>query len=255
MKKLKISNSVKIAKKSIVKHSPEILTGLGIVGMLSSTIMAVKATPKAMKLIEAEQQRTEELTKTDMIKVAWKPYIPTIITGTVSIVCIVGASTIHAQRNAALTAAYALSETALSDYRKSVIETIGDKKEQVIREKVAENTMKKHPVESKEVFLTGKGETLCFDYVSGRYFKSDHDKLRKVENELNRRMRDEMYISLNDFYYEIGLPNIPLGDDLGWNIDDGYIDLRLSSKLATDGTPCLVVDYGYGPRYDYRKLL
>ena len=59
---------------------------------------------------------------------------------------------------------------------------------------------------------------------------------------------------LNDFYYEIGLDNIKLGDELGWNIDDGYIDLSFSSQLASDGTPCLVIDYKIAPRYDFRNL-
>lgn len=143
----------------------------------------------------------------------------------------------------------------MRDYQKKVVETIGEKKEQTVRDAVAKERLEKNPVENKEVIVTAKGDTLCFDAVSGRYFKSDIDKLKKAENELNRQMRDEMYISLNDFYYEVGLEPIKLGDDLGWNIDNGYIDLRFSSQLATDGTPCLVIDYGYGPRYDFRNLM
>ena len=153
------------------------------------------------------------------------------------------------------TSAYTISESTLRDYQKKVVETIGEKKEQTVRDAVAKERLEKNPVENKEVIVTAKGDTLCFDAVSGRYFKSDIDKLKKAENELNRQMRDEMYISLNDFYYEVGLEPIKLGDDLGWNIDNGYIDLRFSSQLATDGTPCLVIDYGYGPRYDFRNLM
>lgn len=65
-------------------------------------------------------------------------------------------------------------------------------------------------------------------------------------------MRDDMYISLNDFYYEIGLRGISIGDDIGWDIDRGYIDLDFSSQLAEDGVPCLVIDYGVAPRYGYK---
>ena len=93
-----------------------------------------------------------------------------------------------------------------------------------------------------------------YDAVSGRYFKSDRDKIDKVINELNRRMRDEMYISLNEFYYEIGLNEISLGDQLGWNIDNGYIEPSFSYQGAEDGTPCLVIGYLVEPRYDYRGL-
>ena len=63
-----------------------------------------------------------------------------------------------------------------------------------------------------------------------------------------------MYISLNEFYYEIGLPSIKIGEDIGWNIDrEGYIDLRFSSQLNDNDKPVFVIDYGCGPRYDYRN--
>ena len=250
----KICRSVKTAT---VKHSPEILTGVGIAGMVTTTVMAVRATPKAIQLLDEEKRRqnTEKLEPIDAIKTAWKCYIPAGITCFVSMACLIGASSVNARRNAALTAAYTISESTLRDYQKKVVETIGEKKEQTVRDAVAKERLEKNPVENKEVIITTKGDTLCFDAVSGRYFKSDIDKLKKAENELNRQMRDEMYISLNDFYYEVGLEPIKLGDDLGWNIDNGYIDLRFSSQLATDGTPCLVIDYGYGPRYDFRNLM
>lgn len=105
------------------------------------------------------------------------------------------------------------------------------------------------------MFITEKGNTLCYDVVSGRYFRSDIDKIKKAENELNHRMISEMYISLNEFYYEVGLPRTSIGDELGWNIDGGLIGLEFSSQLAEDGTPCLVIDYGIAPRYEYEKLM
>ena len=74
-------------------------------------------------------------------------------------------------------------------------------------------------------------------------------------NDLNRRMRDEMFISLNDFYCAIDNPDLgptKLGDMLGWNIDKGYIDLNFSSQLTTDGTPCLVLDYTVVPEYEFQ---
>lgn len=257
MHKPNLSKICKNMKSATVKHSPEILTGVGIAGMVTTTVMAVRATPKAIRLLDDEKKRqnVDKLEPADVVKTAWKCYIPAAVTGTVSVVCLIGASSVNARRNAALTAAYTLSESTLRDYQKKVIETIGEKKEQTVRDAVAKERLEKNPVENKEVIITAKGETLCFDVVSGRYFKSDIDKLKKAENELNRQMRDEMYISLNEFYYEIGLEPVKLGEDLGWNIDDGYIDLHFSSQLATDGTPCLVIDYGYGPRYDFRRLM
>lgn len=274
MHKLNLVKFCKSAKNTAMKHSPEILTGIGITGMITATVMAVRVTPKALVLIEEEKRqlnyelleeakskgheecpRIDRLQQMELVKVTWKCYIPAAITGTMSIACLIGASSVNIRRNTALATAYKLSESTLREYQKKVVETIGEKKEQCVRDAVAKERLEKSPVESKEVIITSKGDTLCFDVISGRYFKSDIDKLKKVENELNRQMRDEMYISLNEFYYEIGLDAVKMGDDLGWNINDGYIDLAFSSQLATDGTPCLVIDYGYGPRYDFRTLM
>nr|DAJ79346.1 MAG TPA: hypothetical protein [Caudoviricetes sp.] len=275
MKKPNFKRIVINAKNSVTKRSPEILIGIGITGMISATVMAVKATPKALILIEEEKDRQnaelcdeaiskeydacaqiQSLSVEDTVKTVWKCYVPAVLTAGMSIACIVGANSVHRKRHAALTAAYTLSETSLREYQKKVIETIGEKKEEVVRDAVAKERIEKNPIEeTNEVFVTSKGDVLCLDIVSGRYFKSDIDRLKKIENELNRRMRDEMYIALNDLYYEIGLPGIKVGDDLGWNIDTGYIEFQFSSQLATDGTPCLVIDYAYGPRYDFRTLM
>lgn len=190
--------------------------------------------------------------KKETLKLTWKCYVPAVVTGGVSIACLIGASSVNVRRNAALATAYTLSESALKEYKAKVVETIGEKKEQTIREAIDKDTVRRNPVSKSEVFITEKGNTLCFDVTSGRYFKADVDKLKKIEHELNRRLRDEMYVSLNDFYYEVGLGTTSTGDELGWNIDRGYIDFYFTTQLAEDDTPCLVINYSVAPRYDYR---
>jgi len=253
MNKPNLSKIAKGIRMSISKHSPEILTGIGIAGMVTTTVMAVRATPKALILIEERKEEidVDKLTPIELIKATWTCYIPAAITGGLSIICLIGASSVNTRRNAALATAYTLSESALKEYQGKVIETIGEKKEQSVRDAIAKDRIDKNPVSSREVIITEKGNTLCYDAISGRYFKSDIDKLKKAEIELNRRMRDEMYISLNEFYYEIGLNPISIGDDLGWNIDHSYIELSFSSQLTDDGNPCLVIDYQVTPRYKY----
>ena len=140
----KFARNVKL---TLAKHGPEILTGIGISGMVTTTILAVRATPKALELIkEAEEERDEPLSKIDVMKVAWKPYIPAAITGVVSIGCLIGGSSVSNKRTAALAAAYQLSESALSEYKEKVIETIGEKKEQAVREKISESRIEKNPI-------------------------------------------------------------------------------------------------------------
>lgn len=260
MTKHGISQFIRSAQITLSKHSPEILTGIGIAGMITTTILAVKATPKAIKLIDELNIHDEETdtvlvpTKTEVVKACWKCYIPAAVTGVTSIACLIGASSVNAKRNAALATAYSLSETALMDYKNKVVETIGEKKEQVVRDKVAKDKIDKDPVSKSEVFITEKGNTLCYDTISSRYFKSDIEKIKKAENELNKILLRDMYISLNEFYDEIGLSHTKLGDELGWNMDDGLLDINFSSQIAEDGTPCLVVDYAVVPKYNYYKL-
>lgn len=255
--KKEIAKSFLSLKTAIKKHSPEILTGIGIAGMITTTVMAVRATPKALILIEERKEEigAEKLEAMDMVKTTWACYIPAAITGTLSVACLIGASSVNARRNAALATAYTLSESALKDYQGKVIEMFGEKKNEAVKDAVAKDKVEKNPVVTREVIITEKGNTLCYDAISGRYFKSDIEKIKKAECELNRQMLDDMYVSLNDFYYEIGLDSVKLGDELGWNVDSGYIDLSFSSQLASDGTPCLVIDYSVAPRYDYRNLL
>lgn len=265
MDKSSVSTFFKGVGTSLSKHSPEILTGIGIVGMVSTTIMAVKATPKALQLcdqLEIEKlEQNEEPKKIDYVKAAWKCYIPAAVTGATSIACLIGASSVHVRRNAALATAYKLSETAYklaenarTEYRDKVIEAIGEKKERAIRDEVAKGKLQKDPVQNKEVVITPKGDTLCYDGIFGRYFKSDRDTIIRAINEINRQILINNYISLNEFYSEIGLSPIEIGDELGWNVDHGQIEIDFSSQLAADGTPCLVMSYNIAPIYDYSKF-
>ena len=253
MVKHSLSSIAKSVRTAMKKHSPEILTGIGIAGMVTTVVMAVRATPKALVLMEEKKEEygADKLTAKEMVEAAWRCYIPTAVVGTASIACLIGASSTNFHRNAALATAYTLSESTLKEYQKKVVETVGEKKEQTIRESVSKDKMNANPV--REIILTEKGgNTICYDVLSGRYFKSDRDKIMQAMNKLNRQMRDENYVTLNEFYYELGLDGTKMGDMLGWNIDKGYIDLNFSSHLDANGTPCLVIDYQVAPVYDYQ---
>lgn len=258
MNKSNFTKVVKNIRFGIAKHSPEILTGVGIAGMITTTILAVKATPKALKLLEEEAREKdipkEDLTIKEKIKTTWKCYIPAAVTCTTSVACLIGASSVNAKRIAAIATAYNLSETALNEYREKVVETIGEKKEKLVRDKVAEKHISDRPVNNTEIIMTEKGNTLCFDPISGRYFKSDMDKIKKAKNDINWRLLNDMYVSLNEFYDELGLAPTSLGDELGWVVDKGKIDIYFSSQLTDEGEPCLVMEYSIAPKYDYNKL-
>lgn len=256
MSKEGLKRTIKSAGRVLTKYSPGILTGIGITGMIGATFMAVKATPKALYLIEAkkEESEVEELTPVETIKTCWKCYIPATLTTVLSAACLIGASTVSAKRNAALATAYSISEAALREYQEKVVEVVGEKKEKAVRDAVAKNQIERDPVTKSEVvIIDSNSNTLCYEPLSGRYFKSTIDKIKKAEIKLDRQMIQEMYVSLNDFYWEIGLDGTDLGDKMGWNLSKGYMDLSFSSQLADDGTPCAVIVYGIPPVYDYQN--
>ncbi len=271
MKTSFVKNFIKGVKIGFDKHSPEILIGLGIASAITSTVLAVKATPKALNLIEDAKfdkakiwnkehpdsdkcAVSEKLTKSEIVKTAWKCYIPAAISGAASVAFLLGSNSVHAKRNAAIATAYKLSETALTDYKKEVIETIGEEKAKLIQDKVAQKHVDEHPVSNNQVIIAGSGKQLCYDGISGRYFESDIQTIRAAVNTINETMVYEMYASLGDFYNEIGLPPTTLSDELGWNLDDGQLEISYGSAISDDGRPCITLDYHVAPRYDFSKL-
>lgn len=275
MTKTDVSKFFKMAQKTIAKYSPEILTGIGIAGMITTTVLAVKATPKALEKIKEEKVKVYDeldpievpsqgipedvkLKPMEVVKVTWKCYVPAVITGTASIACIIGASKVNYARNAALATAYNLSQTALAEYKEKVVETIGEKKEQTIREKIAQDKVDKvEKVPNNEIVMIGSGDVLFLEPVSMRCFMSNEEEVRRIINNLNYRMISgyEEYISLSEFYDEIGLARTSTSDDVGWNIGrDGQISISFVAAKNNEGKPCLMLDYMVSPRYDYRYL-
>ena len=251
---MKLSNVTKTVSLFMKKNSPTILTAIGVSGMIASTIFAIEATPKAVKLIEEKKQelKVEKLTPIETVRMTWKCYIPTVVLTVLSSGCIAGANSVHAKRNAALATAYTISETALRENKDKVIETIGEKKEQAVRDAIAKDKIDKNPVSKSEVIITKKGDTLCFDPWSSRYFKSDPEKVRKAINDLNYQLIHDGMVSLNEFYYILGLDGTRAGEDLGWNVNKGgQVNFRFSSQIADDETPCLVLEFVNPPTYDY----
>lgn len=254
MNKPNLAQIVKDVRLSVSKHSPEILLTLGITGMLTSTVLAVKATPRALECIEDKKHELhkDKLTIGETIKATWKCYIPAVLTGTTSIACLVESSSVQAKRTAALATAYKVSETALTEYKEKVVKTLGEKKEKHIREEIAGDKVEKMPVKESTVYMTGGGATTFLDPLSERHFLSDINTVKKAQNDLNERMLKDIfgYVSVNDFYDELGLPRTSIGDELGWCVTKGKIDIDFSSRID-DGKPVIVLDYRVAPRWDY----
>lgn len=137
----------KTAKRTLSRNSSKILLGLGIAGAFTAVGFAITATPKAMILLEEKKQElgVEKLDAKTIVKTAAPVYIPTAISMGVSTGCIIAASSVNDRRNAALAAAYTMSETALRSYQDKVVETVGPEKAKEIKEAVALDKMAKCP--------------------------------------------------------------------------------------------------------------
>lgn len=249
-----------IVKDKVSQNSPEILIGMGLAGMLSSTVLACKTTPKVHEMIEKEKEIRHlecepELTKMEIVKMSFKYYIPSALSYGLSAACILGANSINSKRNATLLTAYKIGEKALVEYKDAVVEVIGEEKEKEVRDVISRKRINKEPINTSEIIFTGKGDSLCYDMISGRYFKGDVDKINKAVNELNYTMLHDMYVSVNDFYDLVGLDYISAGNEMGWNIDDGQVDIYYSAQITDDGQPCIVINHKNEPKHGFNKLL
>lgn len=239
-------------KTSLAHEAPNILTGLGVTGLITTTVLAVKATPKAMEILElnayARKIEIHQMELVEVIKLAWKPYLPTAIVGGLTIACILSANSINLKRNAALAGLYTIATESLREYQAKVVEMVGDKKEQRIRDDIAQDRLEADPIGEKNVIFAG-GEALFYDSLSGRYFQSSMETVRRAQNDFNYELMQEMYKPLNEFYDFIGLEGTELGRNMGWNVDNGQLDIKFSAKLAKNDEPCVVLDYHVEPRF------
>lgn len=251
---------IKAGGMMVRKHAPAILTGVGISGFIGSTVLAVSSTPEALKKIDALKKELgkDKLTAAETIKAAGKCYIPSAIAAALSSATLIAACAISGHRTAAIAAACTLSETAFREYRGKMREMLGKDGEHFVVDGMHEDRIKQDPP-SKEVedniTTEGRGSTLCYDGLCGRYFYSDIESLRHAANQLNHRMTSgsEMYVSLNEFYSEIGLPPVEVGDVLGWNVGTGLIELYFTSHLAKGRVPCLFMSFELMPSYGFSE--
>ena len=105
------------ASRRLKRSTPTILTCLSAFGLVATTVSAVKATPKAMRLIEdAKQTDQYDLSKPEILCLTWKCYIPTVLIGTSTLACIFGANMLSRRQQAALSSAYALVSQSYKEY-------------------------------------------------------------------------------------------------------------------------------------------
>lgn len=244
---MRFQGAINAVKKTLTNNSSVILSSVAIAGVVTTAYLAGKATIRASQDVQLHEE--EHGTPEDRndrwkgrVKVSWRHYIPATASGAVTIGCIVGSTHISARRGAAAQAAFVLSERAFHEYRGAVVEQIGERKDKAIRDEIAEKKVKANPPPA--TIISGPGNVLCCELMTGRYFTSQIEDLRRAQNDLNNRMLKHDIASVEDWYDMIGLPPTQYSGETGWH-SDRLMELDFTTILTEDGRPCLAFTYNY----------
>jgi Family of unknown function (DUF6353) len=221
-------------------NSPAILTALGVSGTVTTAVLAVRSGMEHARLLSPHESCT--MSRRETAEIVWRVYIPPAVSTGVAVVCIIGAAKASSRRTAAITAAYSLSERAFTEYREKVVEVLGKNKDQKVRDAIAQDKVTNNPPTA--IITANDGEVLCCELLTGRYFKSDMEALRKAENKINSMALGNGEASLSDLYYLLGLPWTTFSSENGWT-GERLLELEFSPIMAPGDKPCLAFDYSY----------
>ena len=241
-------NFVHTAQRAIRSNSTTLLSSLAALGTIATAILAGKASYTSAQVIMRKEEslgrEQDPLTLSEKTKLVWTLYIPAVVSGTVTVASIASAAHISANKTAALATAYSISDRAFSEYKAKVVEQLGARKEEKIRDDVAEDRVKNNPPSASQLIISDTSKVLCCELYTGRYFHSDMETIRKAQNDINSIVVNELYATLNDFYDLVDLGRTAVSETMGWN-SDKLLELKFTSVLAKDSVPCLAFDYNY----------
>ena len=250
-----MNNLLQHSKLFLRKNSSTILTCIGGVGVVVTSVMAVKATPKAMRLLEAKkEEKGEKLTVLETIGAAGMTYAPTVITGIATIACIFGANALNKRQQAALMSAYALLDNSYKEYKKKVDELYGEGSDREIRDELAKDKY------AKEDISVSSNKRLFYDEFSERYFESTTEDVLRAEYNLNRDLSEGGGVFLNEFYEHLGLDTVDYGDYLGWSSCEliestwyCWIEFDHTKVVMDDGLECTIISMRFEPTFDFEN--
>lgn len=239
------------------KHSPEILMVTGTIGVVTSAVMACKATLKVNDILEETKQDIEKIngvleneeyadkyseedSKKDLAIVYAqfgikfiKLYGPSILLGTLSLGAMITSNNILRKRNVALAAAYTVLNKGFKDYRSNVIERFGEKIDKELKHNIKAKTFETVTVDENGKEKKTKEEVDICDEISdfarffdegSRYFTKDPEYnlmfLKNQERYANDKLKAKGYLFLNDVYRMLDIPETKAGQIVGWIYDE-----------------------------------
>lgn len=238
------------------RNAPTILTCVGGIGVVATSVMAVKATPKALQLLEeAKAEKGDNLTKLEVVAVAGPAYIPAIVTGAATIACVFGANILNQRQQVSLASAYALIDNSYKEYKKKIEELYGKEANTKVQQEIAKDKYKENDIQQEY------DELLFYDEFSGRYFNATIERVLVAEYQVNCKLHNTGHDTLNHFYELVGLNPIDGGDTLGWSEGGNYerywqswLDFRHNKVVIDEGLECYIItmfEEPYGEFNDY----
>jgi hypothetical protein len=229
---------------------------VGAAGVVATTVTAVKATPKALALLEtAKEEKGEELTTLEKVKIAGPVYIPAAALGVSTLACIFGANVLNHRGQASLMSAYALVDSGYKDYKKKVDELYGEEAGSQVRAEIVKDKYEDQPVK-----MVSDDNRLYYDYYSERYFESTPFAVQRAEYEVNRSLMMDEGVNLNEWYELLDLEPLEHGRDFGWttyaNMDaywQTWIDFHHEKVVMDDGLECIIITFGQEPYPDFEE--
>lgn len=237
------------------KNSSTILTVTGAVGVVATTVTAVKATPKALELLkEAEEKKGEKLTTLEKVKVAGPVYIPSAAIGLGTLACVFGANALNKKQQASLISAYALLENSYKQYKGKITEVFGEDAHAQIKTAIVEEELEKMEEQGETLELRDDEECMFFEYSSMQRFGADPRKVEEAEEVFNAMFAMKGYASLNDFLELIGAEPIDVGNEVGWTTMEAMhfygeprIDFIHDTAVLDDGMEVIIISCDLEP--------
>ena len=236
----------------LTKHRRLIATGGAIIGFGVTMISAVIDSRKADLTIAELKEGGKEPDKKELAKIYVESYWKTAVLFSFSVAMVACNSYFDAKEITGLASAYALTEKKLIDFKEATTAIVGEKKTDEIEKEVTKKNLSKAVASNNTIINTGNGTTLFFDDWSGRLFYSDIEKVRRAVNDLNQDMFDDGYVSADDLYWRLGLPQSGMGTHMGWCMDASKkFNVSFGSMLTENDEPCVTIHFSEPPYYNF----
>ena len=247
-----IARGLRSAKLFTQGHSPEILMAVGTGGFVATVVMAVQATPKAIRKLdraEEESYRYHGIRRKVFVVAKVAPsYIPAVVMGAASLGCFFKAHSVHVERQMALAGLYSMASQTLNQYQDKLIERFGEDVHEKVLERVLEDHEPPEEVQQEALTMTTSStddNVLFYDRTTGRYFRCTQALVREAESQVVKQTADEGFCTLNYFYEYLGVEdNTFIGEAIGWDQERCRLDIVMRPWKDDTGTElCWMIVY------------